>query len=373
MLTASWMWRRLPLIVSWPKVASELGLEGARYRHFRRTPLGAEIELRLSAPTTVRDIEQKADAIAVAYGVPRVRISHDSNRADRAIVAIDQRLHLGRLPFPDFHHPVGIPLDPMRSFELGIDDHGHPVRVHVYGHHLLLGGIPGSGKSNALRVLLGHLAASRNVALFGIDPKRVELALWRDRFTRLILGNDAAETTQLLEDLHSEIDRRTTHLSQTGQASIRPSAEFPWLVLVIDEWAEVAAGGNAKERSRTDELLRRFVSLGRAVGCTAILCTQRPTSDVIDVGTRSLLGHRFALRCTDRYQAESILGAGTYAPEELIGAGVGRVLWSDGGPVRAFQFYEVSDDSVSGLLCSGYVPTARSGLSHTDQAHPGLP
>ena len=306
------------------------------------------------APTTAKHVEQQAQALAVAYGVPRVRVSLDFGRADRATVAIDERLSLGPLPFPDFHHPVGLPLDPLRPFELGIDDHGHPVNLNMYGQHLLVGGIPGSGKSNALRVFLGHLAASRNVVLFGIDPKRVELTLWADRFTRLVVGNDAAETTQLLEELHLEIDRRTAHLSQTAQASLRPSAEFPWTVLVIDEWAEVAAGGTNKERARADELLRRFVSLGRAVGCTAILCTQRPTSDVIDVGTRSLLGHRFALRCTDRYQAESILGAGTYAPEDLIGAEVGRVLWSDGGPARAFQFYEVADARVHGLTCSGY-------------------
>jgi len=250
MLTSAWMWRRLPLRLSWPRVAKKLGLHGARYRRYQRTPLGAEIELRLVAPTTAKHVEQQAQALAVAYGVPRVRISLDSGRADRATVAIDERLSIGPLPFPDFHHPVGLPLDPLRPFELGIDDHGHPVNLNVYGQHLLVGGIPGSGKSNALRVFLGHLAASRNVVLFGIDPKRVELTLWADRFTRLVVGNDAAETTQLLEELHLEIDRRTAHLSQRAQASLRPSAEFPWIVLVVDEWAEVAAGGTNKERAR---------------------------------------------------------------------------------------------------------------------------
>ena len=98
-----------------------------------------------------------------------------------------------------------------------------------------------------------------------------------------------------------------------------PSEEFPWIVLVVDEWAEVAASGSSKERARADELLRRYVSLGRAVGCTAILCTQRPTSEVIDVGTRTLLNERFALRCGDRHQAEAILSAGTFQPGDLIG------------------------------------------------------
>ena len=133
-----------------------------------------------------------------------------------------------------------------------------------YGHHILVGGIPGSGKSNALRVFLAHLAASRNVSLYGIDPKRVELALWQDRFSGLVLGNDADATIALLDDLHAEITRRTAHLSTTRSATLQPSEAFPWTVLVIDEWAELAAGGSTKERTHAEDLLRRYVSLGRA-------------------------------------------------------------------------------------------------------------
>ena len=178
--------------------------------------------------------------------------------------------------------------------------------------------------------------------------------MWQERFTDLVLGNDSTETIDLLESLHLEINRRTRHLSTLGSAKLLPSEEFPWIVLVVDEWAEVAAGGSSKERARADELLRRYVSLGRAVGCTAILCTQRPTSEVIDVGTRTLLNERFALRCGDRHQAEAILSAGTFQPGDLIGASVGRALWSDGGPARPLQFYEVRDSQVSQLTCAGF-------------------
>lgn len=352
----TWLHRRLPVRFTWSTVAHKLGLNGTAIRRVRETKLGFEIELRLTPPTTSVVIERVADAIAVAYGAARVRVRPSELRADRVAVSIDFIRSVGIVPLPDFHHPVGIPLDPMRSFALGIDDDGEVVSSKFYGRHILVGGIPGSGKSNALRVFLSHLAASRNVALYGIDPKRVELVLWRERFTGLVLGNEANETISLLEELHSEITRRTLHLSKSGSATLNPSEQFPWVVLVVDEWAEVAAGGNPKERSRADELLRRYVSLGRAVGCTAILCTQRPTKDVIDVGTRSLLNDRFALRCGDKYQAEAILSAGTFQPGDLIGASVGRALWSDGGPAKPVQFFEVSDVIVPGLECAGYRP-----------------
>lgn len=357
MSASTWLRQRVPTRLTWPTVARELGLSGTHVRTVKPTPLGTAVELRLTPPTTAAVVNNLVDEIAVAYGAARVRVQPSDTRADRLKLSIDFTRSIGLVPFPDFQHPVGLPLDPMRPFALGIDDNGATVVGEFYGHHILIGGIPGSGKSNALRVFLAHLAASRNVTLAGIDPKRVELAMWRQRFTHLVLGNDPGETIELLEELHDEISRRTFHLEQQGTALLLPSEEFPWTVLVVDEWAEVAAGGSNKERARADDLLRRYVSLGRAVGCTAILCTQRPTSDVIDVGTRTLLNDRFALRCGDRHQAEAILSAGTFHPADLIGSSVGRALWSDGGPARALQFYGIPDARISTLSVPGYRPT----------------
>lgn len=354
MIVSTWLRQKLPLRATWPTVAHELGLLGTSISKVRNTALGVEVALRLTPPTTYAVIERSADALAVAYGAARVRVQPSVSRADRVSVFIDFTRDIGNVTLPDFHHPVGLPLDPMRPFALGIDDDGSVMSGSFYGHHILVGGIPGSGKSNALRVFLAHLAASRNVSLYGIDPKRVELALWQDRLDHLVLGNEADETIDLLEALHAEITRRTTYLSTTRSATLPASEQYPWTVLVVDEWAELAAGGSTKERARAEDLLRRYVSLGRAVGCTAILCTQRPTNDVIDIGTRTLLNDRFALRCGDRHQAEAILSAGTFQPGDLVGTNVGRALWSDGGPSRAFQFYEVTDERVPTLVCPGY-------------------
>jgi hypothetical protein len=354
MSAAVWLRQRLPIRFTWQAVARELDLLGTSIRSVRETRLGVAVELRLMPPTTASVVESKADSIAVAYGAARVRVRPPEVRADRLVLHIDFTRSVGPVVLPDIQHPVGLPLDPLRLFALGIDDDGAIVEGKFYGNHILVGGIPGSGKSNALRVFLAHLATSRNVALYGIDPKRVELGLWRERFSGLVLGNGAGETIALLEALHDLIAERTEHLSAIGETILLPSQRFPWVVLVVDEWAEVAAGGSKKERDLANDLLRRYVSLGRAVGCTAILCTQRPTSDVIDVGTRTLLNDRFALRCGDRHQAEAILSAGTFDTKDLIGATVGRALWSDGGPSRALQFFEVADSRITHLACGGY-------------------
>ncbi len=354
MSAAVWLRQRLPIRFTWQSVARDLDLRGTSIRSLRGTRLGVAVELRLMPPTTSSVVEAKADSIAVAYGAVRVRVRPSEVRADRLLLNIDFARSVGPVELPDIQHPVGLPLDPLRPFALGLDDDGAIVEGNFYGHHLLVGGIPGSGKSNTLRVFLAHLATSRNVALYGIDPKRVELGLWRDRFSGLVLGNDAGETIALLEVLHELISERTQHLSDAGETILLPSQRFPWIVLVVDEWAEVAAGGSKKERDLANDLLRRYVSLGRAVGCTAILCTQRPTSDVIDVGTRTLLNDRFALRCGDRHQAEAILSAGTFDAKDLIGATVGRALWSDGGPSRQVQLFSVEDGLITDLVCPGF-------------------
>lgn len=356
MSLATTMRRVLPLRWTWFGVAAQVGLEGTKVRGVATTALGRKVHVSLRPPATQSQVQKRADQIAVAFGVARVRVIADPLRADRITLALDERLSVGSIALPIEYNPVGIPLNPLRPVALGVDDNITPVTGEFYGHHILIGGSPGSGKSNALRVFLAHLAASRNVALCGIDPKHVELNLWKPRFTQLVLGNEVQPATDLLNYLLFEIQIRAAHLAKTGTVTLVPSAEFPWNVLLIDEWSELAASGDTKQRAAVFVLLRRYVSLGRAVGCTAILCTQRPTSEVIDTGTRSLLNDRFALRCGDKYQAEAILGTGTYDQTDLIGATVGRALWTSGGLPRPVQFYEVSDRAVPNLVCAGLSP-----------------
>lgn len=342
--------QRLPLVVAWHLAAEAVGLRHTRVVDVVETALGHAIEIAISTPTTVADIERVAPAIAVAFGLPRVRVMASTARADRVNLSLDRRLSIGAIPFTEEYNPVGLPLDPLRRFNIGLDDNGDPVRLSPYGQHILIGGNPGSGKSVAVRVFLANLAASRDVQLCGIDPKHAELSMWSDRFTHLVLGTDAGTTVDILKELLDLVHLRSRLLASTKGATLHPSRDNPWTVLVVDEWAEVAASGDNKKRAEVASLLRRYVSLGRAVGCTALLCTQRPTSDTIDVGTRALTTHRFALKCGDRHQAEAILGMGSFSPEQLTVAQPGRALWSDGGQAVAMQFFHIEDQQVAQLV-----------------------
>ena len=351
--------QQLPIILTWPLLADALGIDGAKFAGCEQTPLGVKITLHLRPPLESSRVQALAGQIATAYGVARVRVEQDPIRSDVVLVYLDRQRNLPSMTYPLSSWTSEHPREPLTPLPFGVADDGAEVTVSIAGHGALIGGIPGSGKSNAIRVLLSGLCLTRNTALWGIDPKRAELVLWRSRFSRLVLGHDIVETSALLEELLQIVHSRADYLSTTGEATLQPSPRFPSIVLVVDEWAEVGATVTAKERQALDSTLRRIVSLGRAVGVSAILATQRPTAETIDVTTRSLLANRVALRVGDRHQADAILGASTYDPSDLIGSAPGRALLSDGGRAKGIQVYLVTDEMVGPIVASGWLPPSQ--------------
>jgi S-DNA-T family DNA segregation ATPase FtsK/SpoIIIE len=348
-----WLMQSLPLVISWPMVADQVGLHGTRITAISKTALGHAVQLQLRPPNSATRVEMMSDQLAVAFGIARVRVLADPEFAHRVTVLLDQQLSIGSVPYEPEHNPVGLPLDPLRAIPIGLDDNGDGVATSFYGQSVLIGGNPGSGKSVAMRVILAGLAASRNVCLVGIDPKHAELSMWRPRFSRLVLGNEVEPTVTLLNELLTEVQRRAEYLATTQTATLQPTSTNPWIVLVIDEWAELGASGDVKQRTHINALLRRYLSLGRAVGCTALLVTQRPTNDSVDVGTRALTNQRFALKCGDRHQAEAILGVGAFTPGQLLSAAPGRALHSDGGQASSVQFFNLTDEQLPFVVYAG--------------------
>lgn len=337
----------------WPTAAAEVNLVGARAQRATATRLGWSLLLSLRPPATATVIEAHADALATAFGIARVRVLRDDERADRVLLGLDLRPSLGPAAYPSDRRPLWLPDAAGSPVLLGLDDDGNEVRIALYGSSILVGGSPGSGKSTALRSLLAGLAQQRDTALVGIDPKRVELTPWRGRLTDLVVGSDAEPTLRLLRDLVAEVHRRADALAASGAVVAQPSPTMPALVLVIDEWAELAADGTSKQRSEAQDLLRRFVSLGRAVGCSAILATQRPTSDTVDTGTRALLAHRLALRCGDRWQSEAILGQGNHEAVRIPISAPGTGILASGPDLRTVQVFDLDPERIPEVRCAG--------------------
>ena len=330
----------------WSRMLRKTGLVGLRLQSAEPSLLGWKILVRLPVHISHIDLEKSADRLGIYLSASRIRISpHESNIA-LARIDIDFSDSIPPLDYPERSSSIWTPLPAGSPAPLFYTDDGTSHELALHGSSILLGGNPGSGKSTAVRVLLGSLAQQRHTALIGIDPKAVELAPWRERFTQLIRGDDPDEVRRLLQNLLQIIHVRAEYMSLEGIVMLAPSHAFPTVVLVVDEWAELASIGSKTQRQEIADLLRRFVSLGRAVGCSTILATQRPTGETIDPGTRALLSHRLAFRCGDKWQAEAILGMGHHEPTKISLKTPGKAIYSDGATVIPVTVYNRPESTI---------------------------
>ncbi|MFD0852351.1 cell division protein FtsK, partial [Actinomadura adrarensis] len=110
----------------------------------------------------------------------------------------------------------------------------------------------------------------------------------------------------LLRDAVAVLEARAAYLAAQGRRVWEPSPDMPALVIVIDEYAELA--DDAPESvTDTDSIARR----GRAVAVTLVAATQRPTQKAMGQGAvRSQMDVRVSFRVRERKDVDLILGQG---------------------------------------------------------------
>nr|WP_017202699.1 FtsK/SpoIIIE domain-containing protein [Microbacterium barkeri] len=194
------------------------------------------------------------------------------------------------------------------------DENGNTVNLGLYERNILLGGVPGSGKSGGATALLVGISRLENCALVGLDPKRVELNMWRDRFS--VIAKKDGHASEVLAALLEEMERRYEWLEQNDLKKV-PFDRFhekPLIVILIDELADLVSVGVTKEEKAAEAqrstAIRRLIAKGRAAGIVVITATQKPSSDVIPTSLRDLIQQRVAFATTNREMTETILGSG---------------------------------------------------------------
>jgi hypothetical protein len=152
---------------------------------------------------------------------------------------------------------------------------------------------------------MGNLSACRDVVIWAIDLKKgMELQPWALCIDRLATTPDEARA--LLADAVAILEARATLLTARGQRVWEPSADMPALVIIIDEYAELADEAPGAVR-HADSVARR----GRAVAVNLIAATQRPTQKAMGHGAvRSQMDIRICFRVRERKDVDLILGQG---------------------------------------------------------------
>jgi S-DNA-T family DNA segregation ATPase FtsK/SpoIIIE len=203
--------------------------------------------------------------------------------------------------------------DPLGGVPLGVDTTSEVVWLPLFEGGILIGGLPGGGKSVAEAQLNAAASLMRDLELWLWDPKRVEFALWRARATRCVTGPDMEPAMAQLDDLLAEMDRRYAYLEGIGETKLPPSREWPLIVAVIDELAFYTDGDDGKASKEFSTKLTRLLAMSRAAGIVLVVATQKPSSEVVPTKLRDLFKYRLAFRTGNSAHSDTILGQGLAA------------------------------------------------------------
>ncbi|HUB61180.1 MAG TPA: DNA translocase FtsK 4TM domain-containing protein [Puia sp.] len=223
--------------------------------------------------------------------------------------------------------------------------------------HLLMAGATGQGKSvgvNAILVSLLYKKHPSQLKLVLVDPKKVELSLYRmieKHFLAKLPGEeeepiitDTKKVVHTLNALCIEMDRRYDLLKEANARNLKEYNEkfvkrrlnpqkgheyLPFIVLVIDEFADlIMTAGKEIEMP-----IARLAQLARAVGIHLIIATQRPSVNIITGTIKANFPARVAFKVSSKIDSRTILDAG--GADQLIGKG--DMLISYNGEITRLQ------------------------------------
>ena len=289
---------------AWPDIARAVGLVGSQVMSAAVDVWGWRARFRLARGQTIADVTAKIPALESGLGTVRgaVRVYPTpddlANRCELRVLDIDP--HADAIPWPG--PSVTSITEPI---DFGPFEDAEPCRVLLLRRRVLVGGTTGAGKSGWLNVLMGNLAACRDVVIWAIDLKKgMELDPWSSCIARLATTPEQA--TALLSDAVAVLLARAEYLTAKGRRTWEPSPNMPALVIILDEYAELSEQA-PDAMGYADSIAR----LGRAVAVTLMAATQRPTQKVMGQGAvRSQMDIRICFRVRERRDVDLILGQG---------------------------------------------------------------
>ncbi|MCH2188921.1 DNA translocase FtsK [Candidatus Gracilibacteria bacterium] len=193
--------------------------------------------------------------------------------------------------------------------------------------HMLVAGQTGSGKSvgmNGFLVSMLYKFSPSELKMIMVDPKRVELSIYNGiphLLTPVITNPDKALNAlkwcvaEMLRryDLETQLNVRNI---KEYNAKVAKSERLPYIVMVIDELADLMMSGNKKE---VESAIARIAQMARAVGIHMIIATQRPSVDVITGLIKANIPSRIAFTVASQVDSRTVIDK--QGAEDLLGRG----------------------------------------------------
>jgi hypothetical protein len=324
---------------------------GIQIAESRTVPGGVNLAVMVPEGTTVGVLVNGSEKLAVALGAREIRVHGDPARAGRADVTVLYDDPLGeaevRWPWADAWQTLlwqGLPF--------GIDEQGHNVQLDLVGHNLLVGGLPGSGKSNALSLVVSAAALDPNVQLWFFGGEHADLACWRYSAMRYV-GSDIAEATRVLIDLRGLVNARQEMLNFQRLHKITPDMHVDLVLVVVEELAFYVKG-DGQEQTALVECLVDIATRGRTAGVVVVAATR--TIDAVPTVLGEHFDYRLALRCATRETSDNLLRSGwppvasSAADIDVATPGTSLLLAEDLEPkrIRCYRLDEEDIDAAAG-------------------------
>lgn len=179
----------------------------------------------------------------------------------------------------------------------------------IDNNHVLIAGTTGSGKSvleNAIIYSLlctkypGNAAHNNGCKLVFIDPKKVELDIYKNLPHTLYYSDNIVGIEIILYNIRLLIDDRLHYMKKNH---LRTFDGCP-VYIFIDELVDLIESNKSKSIIR---LLSDCASISRATNIFFIVCTQSPARSVIPSKFKLLFNCRIALKCNNAIESRQII------------------------------------------------------------------
>ncbi|MFE9582463.1 FtsK/SpoIIIE domain-containing protein [Nocardia sp. NPDC006044] len=259
--------------------------------------------------------------------------------------------------------PVAVADDvDLEAVPVGITEDGEIWTIPVPGHHILMAGRTGSGKSGVLQALIhgiGPAIASGRVDLRVIDPKGgMELGFLEPLCTRFECTMPESMIAMLEETVTDMQEAARRYRGKTRKPV--PTVENPLTIIIIDEAATLSAFTDPQLRQRFERAHGLLLSQGRAPLFSVIETVIDPSKDTVP--QRQLFPYRIGLGMDEPTQVAMIHGAsardrGSRCDEiPTTTPGVCYVQEDGKAGVTRARAYLVTDEDIDAIVAA-YAPS----------------
>ncbi|WP_460067359.1 FtsK/SpoIIIE domain-containing protein [Streptomyces sp. YKOK-I1] len=299
--------------------ASEVMRDGPGWR--------AEVDLPPGIEATA--VLEKRAALAAAMRRPISTVWPEADRTahpGRLVLWVAQRdpAKAGRKLWPLMKDGQADVYEPL---PFGFDPRGNLVEITLMYSNLLVGGIPGSGKTScALAIVLG-VALDPTAELWIYELKGSgDLDSVKPICHRYVSGDEDEDLEAALGGMRSgiaEYQRRAAFVRSLPASEVPegrkvtralaekyPEQDLGPRVIVIDEVQELFTHAEYKEEAAA--LATRLIKKARAYGIILILLTQNPDAPSLPTSVSSSVGTRLCLAVMDWRANNNVLGTGAY-------------------------------------------------------------